>query len=163
MQSLSKHLFISVKDQTLEVREGARVLRTFPVSTSKFGLGSEESSCRTPVGRFRISEKIGQDAPAGTVFKGRVPCGHWKTGDKEEEDMILSRIMWLDGLDRENRNTHDRYVYIHGTNDEASIGKPVSHGCIRLRNADVIELFDLVPLGSPVEISETGKEGILSA
>jgi lipoprotein-anchoring transpeptidase ErfK/SrfK len=108
-------------------------------------------SKRTPLGRFRIAEKIGHKMPSGTVFRGRVPL---RPEDPlpNTEDLITSRILWLDGLDPDNANTKERYIYIHGTKHEARIGRPDSHGCIRMRNADVVELFDLVQEGTEVRI-----------
>jgi lipoprotein-anchoring transpeptidase ErfK/SrfK len=151
----SEHLVcdlqISIRDQTLALRRGGKVVRSYPISTSRFGLGTEEGSRKTPLGRFRIAEKVGADAPSGTVFRGRVPL----TSEDElpdTEDLITSRILWLDGIDEENRNTKRRYIYIHGTKHEDRIGRPDSHGCIRMRNADVIELFDLVQEGTHVRI-----------
>src|SRR5690606_8466488 len=102
----------------------------------------------TPTGRFVVRGKIGEGAPSGTCFKNREPVGCWHPGEACEDDMILTRIIRLDGLDPENANTYDRFIYIHGTNREDLIGSPASHGCIRLRNADMIELFDLVPDGA---------------
>lgn len=133
-------------------REGKR-LRTFPVSTSRFGLGTEEGSLRTPLGRFVIAEKIGGAQPSGTIFRARVPL---KPGEPppETEDWITSRILWLHGVDPENANTRDRYIYIHGTKHEDTVGTPDSHGCVRMRNADVIELFRLVEEGARVTIGE---------
>jgi lipoprotein-anchoring transpeptidase ErfK/SrfK len=121
------------------------------VSSSRFGLGSQTGSNKTPLGKFRISDKIGKEAPTGTVFVGRVAVG---PGHElpATEDLILSRILWLDGLDRRNDNTRDRFIYIHGTKHEDKIGQPNSHGCIRMRNADVIELFDMVDVGTLVTI-----------
>lgn len=106
---------------------------------------------KTPTGRFRISERIGAGMPLGTVFKSRRPV---KTTEKvlREEDLVMTRILWLDGLDPANANTHDRYIYIHGTNHEELIGEPASHGCIRMRNADLVELFGQVEVGTPVVI-----------
>ena len=123
----------------------------YPVSTSRFGLGSRSGSFKTPTGHFRVAEKIGAGMPIGTAFKSRRPV---KATKKllQEDDLVMTRILWLDGLERRNANTHDRYIYIHGTNHEESIGVPDSHGCIRMRNADVAELFDLVAEGAPVEI-----------
>jgi lipoprotein-anchoring transpeptidase ErfK/SrfK len=151
MQTEGNALHISVRDQrlTLETSDGRR--RSYPISTSRFGLGSEEGSLKTPVGRFRIAEKIGADAPAGTVFKNRRPV-ELKPEDAPAEDLIMSRILWLDGLESHNANTKDRYIYIHGTNDEERIGQPASHGCIRMRNADLMELFALVDVETPVRI-----------
>lgn len=142
---------VSVPDQTLELREGDRVVASYPVSTSKFGLGTQPGSYRTPTGRFEIGEMIGADAPAWAVFKARRPTGVI-AAPGGEEDGILSRILWLHGLDPHNANTRDRYVYIHGTNQEALIGTPASHGCVRMRNADVIDFFARVRPGTPVEI-----------
>ena len=89
----------------------------------------------------------------GTIFKGRQAVGEWALGDESEEDLILSRILWLAGLDEDNANTHDRYIYIHGTNQEDLLGQPVSHGCVRMRNDEVMELFVLVPEGTPLSIA----------
>jgi len=144
-------LRISVPRQILEVVRNGQVDASFPISTSKFGLGSEPGSYKTPVGRFRIAEKIGANAPLNAVFKSREFTGEISqlAGD---EDLILTRILWLDGLDPANANTHDRYVYIHGTNQEARIGSPASHGCVRMRNPDIVQLFDRIPEGTIVEI-----------
>ncbi|CAN5741363.1 cell wall-recycling L,D-carboxypeptidase ElsL [soil metagenome] len=144
-------LRISVPRQILEVVKDGRVESAYPISTSKFGLGSEPGSYKTPVGRFRIAEKIGADAPLNAVFKSRELTGEIAQ-HAGEEDLILTRILWLDGLDPANANTHDRYVYIHGTNQEARIGSPASHGCVRMRNSDIVRLFESVPEGTIVEI-----------
>src|SRR5204863_8878663 len=103
------------------------------------------------LGRCRRSEKIGHEMPHGTVLRARVPL---EPGERlpDTEDLITSRILWLDGIDPHNANTKGRYVYIHGTKHEDRIGEPDSHGCIRMRNADVIELFDLVREGTAVRI-----------
>ena len=130
------------------------VLWSAPVSTSALGLGEEEGSNKTPRGRFRIAEKIGDGVALGTRFVGRKPTGEVWTVETPltEEDWILSRILWLEGGEPANANTKGRYVYFHGTNREDRIGTPASHGCIRLRNADVIELFDRVEVGTEVDI-----------
>ena len=128
------------------------MIATYPVSTSKFGLGFQEGSFRTPTGRFRIAEKIGEEAPPWMIFKSRLQIGRL-ADPGGEEDLVLTRILWLEGLDPENENTRDRYIYIHGTNQEELIGTPASHGCVRLRNDDMIELFNRLPEGAPVEIT----------
>lgn len=138
-------LEISLDDQTLRVIAGESILKTYRISTSSKGMGFVEGSNRTPTGNFEICEKIGDAAPLGTIFKSRQPAGIWNPGNPHQGDLVLSRILWLDGKDAENRNTYDRFIYIHGTNHEDKIGQPASHGCIRLGNADMIELFDLVP------------------
>ena len=108
---------------------------------------------KTPTGRFRVSEKIGGGLPNDAVFQSRVPL---KPGDPlpPTEDLVMSRILWLDGLDEHNANTHDRFIYIHGTKHEDKIGTPASHGCIRMRNSDVVELFELVDEDAQVIIDE---------
>ena len=148
-----KNIHISIRDQRLTLKEGETLVRTYPVSTSRFGIGTEEDSMKTPIGRFRVAEKIGDGLPSDTVFQSRVPL---KADDPlpPTEDLVMSRILWLDGLDEHNANTRDRFIYIHGTKHEDKIGNPASHGCVRMRNADVIELFDLVDEGAPVVIEE---------
>jgi lipoprotein-anchoring transpeptidase ErfK/SrfK len=141
---------ISIPDQTLRVRCG-KTVRTYPISSSRFGLGTEEGSLKTPLGKFRIAQKIGGGMPHGTVFRSRTPLGP-EDPLPDTEDLITSRILWLDGLERGNANTKGRYIYIHGTKHEDRIGEPDSHGCIRMLNADVIELFDLVQEGTLVRI-----------
>ena len=147
----SRTLLIRIPSQTLELREGDTVLRTFLISTAANGLGSEPGSLRTPTGRFRIAEKIGHGASLGMVFRHRLPTG--EIGHEAiPEDLVQTRILWLDGLDPENANTHDRYIYIHGTNHQSRLGTPCSHGCIRMGNADVAELFEAVPEDTEVHI-----------
>lgn len=148
-----KSIHVSIRDQQLIVKENARPIRTYPVSTSRFGIGTEEGSLKTPTGRFRVAEKIGSDMPHGTVFVGRVPLQPDQTLPATE-DLITSRILWLDGLEEHNANTRERFVYIHGTKHEDKVGTPASHGCVRMRNEDVIELFELVHEGTPVVIEE---------
>jgi hypothetical protein len=145
-------LVVSIDDQRLRVITGDLCVREFQVSTSAKGIGFEKDSYRTPTGRFRICGKIGEGEPAGTVFKGRVPVGLWRQGECPEDDLILTRILRLEGLDPENANTLERCIYIHGTNREDMIGKAASHGCIRLGNSDMIGLFDMVSEGDMVEI-----------
>ena len=148
-----KTIHVSIRDQLLTLKEGETPVRTYPVSTSRFGIGTEKGSFKTPIGRFRVIEKIGGDMPAGTIFQSRIPL---KPDDPPPptEDLVMSRILWLDGLDEHNANTRERFIYIHGTKHEAKIGSPASCGCIRMRNADVVELFDLVDHETPVIIEE---------
>ena len=153
MQTSRTSIHISIRDQQLTVKEDETPIRTYLVSTSRFGIGTEEGSQKTPTGRFRVAEKIGGDTPAGTIFQSRVPL---KPDDPRPptEDLVMSRILWLDGLDEHNANTRERFIYIHGTKHEREIGSPASCGCIRMRNEDVIELFDLVNNDTPVIIEE---------
>lgn len=124
----------------------------YPVSTSKFGLGDRPGSNQTPVGEFRIRKKIGSGSAPGTVFKNRRPTGEVLPVDAPGRDPIVTRILWLDGLETRNRNAYGRYIYIHGTPEERNIGQPVSYGCIRMRSRDVIELYDRVGAGARVRI-----------
>ena len=152
--SASARLRVDVASQQVDLLEGETVLWSAPVSTSALGLGEEEGSNKTPRGRFRIAEKIGDGAPLGTRFVGRKPTGEVWTPDAPltETDWVLTRILWLDGLEPANANTKARYVYFHGTNREDRIGTPASHGCIRLRNADLADLYDRVAVGTEVDI-----------
>ena len=151
MQSSAQKVHISISRQTLELFHGGRLLRSYAVSTSKFGEGSEPGSRKTPLGRFRIAEKIGGGTALGEIFKSRVATGKIG-GEGEEDDFVETRILWLDGLDPGNRNTCGRYIYIHGTNHESQIGTKASHGCVRMRNAEIVELFELVGEGTEVLI-----------
>ena len=148
-----KNIHISIGDQRLTLMEDETPIRTYPVSTSRFGIGTEEGSMKTPTGRFRVAEKIGGGLPSDAVFQSRVPL---KPGDQlpPTEDLVMSRILWLDGLDEHNANTRDRFIYIHGTKHEDKIGRPASHGCVRMRNIDVVDLFELVDEGAHVTIEE---------
>jgi lipoprotein-anchoring transpeptidase ErfK/SrfK len=145
-------LRVHVPSQTLDLLDDTgQCLRCYAISTSRHGLGTEPGSYRTPVGRFHISDKIGAGAEPGAIFVGRVPTGEFgQEGDPQ--DHVQTRILWLHGLDPANANTHDRYIYIHGTNAESQLGTPASDGCVRMSNLDIIDLFDLVPAGTPVEI-----------
>lgn len=153
MQSSARTIHVSISGQRLELREGNLVLKSYPVSTSAYGLGSEPGSMKTPIGCFEITEKIGHGAPPGAVFKSRLQTG--EIGFEEHpDDLVQTRILWLHGLEDHNANTWDRYIYIHGTNHESNIGTPASHGCIRMRNMDVIDLFEEVEQGTRVFIGE---------
>lgn len=143
--------------------EGERKLGEYPVSTALNGAGETEGSYCTPRGRHRVAQKIGADAPLFAVFKARVPTGEIWTPEMEARapgsDWILSRILWLEGTEPGKNqggpvDSHARYIYIHGTNEESKIGTAVSHGCIRMRNADVVDLFERVSVGTGVEIIE---------
>ena len=142
---------VSVRKQQLVLKSGLKKIAEYPVSTSRFGLGSKEGSFKTPAGKFRIAEKIGGGMPVGTIFKSRRPVKATKKALREE-DLVMTRILWLEGLERRNANTHDRYIYIHGTNHEEKIGRADSHGCVRMKNADLVELFERVAVGTLVEI-----------
>ena len=153
MQRGETKIDISIGDQLLTVKRGDETLRSYPISSSRFGLGTEAGSMKTPTGDFRVAEKIGHEMPINTIFRSRVPLGP-DDPPPPTEDLVMSRILWLDGTEEHNANTHDRFIYIHGTKHEHKIGTPDSHGCIRMRNADVAELFELVDEGTAVVIRE---------
>lgn len=145
------HIYISIGEQKLRLFEGEALVAEYVVSSAANGIGFEEGSYCTPTGRFEVSEKIGDGEALGTIFKSRKPMGVWD-GTPSDDDMILSRILRLNGLDAQNANSMERYIYIHGTNHEALLGEPASHGCIRMANADIVELFDRIELRAPLLI-----------
>lgn len=154
-------LRIVLTSQHLEVLDGDRCLGSYAVSTSRFGPGEQQGSGCTPRGRHIVRARIGADLPAGAVLRGRRPTGEIWTpelaGRHPERDWILSRILWLSGTEPgRNRggktDSMRRFIYIHGTPDSEPMGVPFSHGCIRMRNADVIGLFDKIAAGTVVDI-----------
>jgi lipoprotein-anchoring transpeptidase ErfK/SrfK len=154
MQLSQPRIEVSIGTQTLGLWDGTRCVRQWPCSTSKLGIGFREGSNQTPLGAFRVGEKHGAGAPLHTIFKGRKPQGEWDPMQPTDDDLILARILWLEGCETRNANTRERYIYIHGTNGEHLVGQPASHGCVRMRNADVAALFDIVDTGTPVWIGE---------
>ena len=155
---------VSIAQQTLTLLDASgRVLVQYPVSTAAKGAGEQMGSYQTPRGKHRIRARIGNGLPLGAVLRGRRPTGEICTPElmaaQPGKDWILTRILWLCGEELGfNRggqvDTMRRYVYIHGTPDSTPLGVPGSHGCIRMRNADLVSLFDRVPLGTPVLIQE---------
>ncbi len=149
----SGRIHISISRQRLELRSAAgQVIFAATCSTGAAGTGSEEGSGRTPLGRFCICSKHGENAPLNTIFRARIPVGLYPAAARGE-DAILARILCLHGLEEHNANTRARYIYIHGTADTARLGTPVSHGCIRLSPGNARTLFDLTPLGTHVQIT----------
>jgi L,D-transpeptidase catalytic domain len=151
-------LVVSVGAQTLSLFEDGKFVKFFSCSTSRFGTGQIEGSNRTPLGLHRIAEKIGGGEPAGTVFNSRVVVGH-NSQPELADAKITTRILWLEGLEPGHNavgrvDSHARYIYIHGTSDQAGIGRPLSCGCVHLADRDLIPLFDLVPSGTLVWIAE---------
>jgi lipoprotein-anchoring transpeptidase ErfK/SrfK len=149
-------IVVSVPDQTLALVDGGVVREKFRVSTSKFGLGDTTNSYATPLGSLAIASKIGGNAPMGTVFKSRRPTGEILRPNAPGRDPIVTRILWLRGLEQGNARAYSRGIYIHGTPVEAQIGRPVSYGCIRMRSNDVARLFNTVRVGTKIEITNTG-------
>ncbi len=155
---------VNVSQQQLRLLdEDGNLIHQYPVSTSKYGTGNQNGSEQTPLGLHRIKDKLGGAMPVNEVFIGRLPHGNLEEcierGVELPDDVIMSRIMWLEGMEP-GRNkggfvdTYQRYIYIHGTNHEDDIGKPSSIGCIRMRNKDIVELFRLVDVGTEVLIEE---------
>ena len=145
-------IHIHVPSQTLDLLDDdGETIRCYAISTSRFGLGTEPGSFKTPSGKFCVAEKIGDGAAPGEIFVSRVTTGK-VGGERDEHDHVQTRILWLDGRDTDNANTRDRYIYIHGTNAESRLGTPASFGCVRMSNLDVIDLYDRVPVGTAVAI-----------
>ncbi len=151
-------LLVDVAGQRLVLLDGSTPQGTWPVSTAAAGLDNRQDSGGTPTGVHRIAEKIGADSPAGTVFSSRKPTGSiWQAGQETTDDLILTRILTLDGCEPgvnqgPGVDSLARYIYLHGTNHENLIGQPVSHGCVRLTNADVSDAFAQIAQGDPVVI-----------
>jgi hypothetical protein len=155
-------LVVRADQQRLYVVAQDRPVECYPVSTAVRGIGSHDGSQQTPPGLHRVAQRIGDAAPAGSIFQGRVATGQIAQilpapGQRGPDDLITSRILWLEGLEEglnrgANVDSLARYIYIHGTNEEGRIGTPASHGCIRMRNLDIIDLFPRVPLHSLVLI-----------
>lgn len=154
-------IIVDISEQRLYVLANDIVLESFPISSSKFGEGSTENSFKTPLGMHTIKEKIGSDAPLNTIFVARINTEKKAeiihTMEDSDNDYVTSRILWLDGQEQginkgEGVDSYDRYIYIHGTHEEGLIGIKASHGCIRMFNNDVIELYDMVNKGTKVYI-----------
>ena len=150
----SVELVVSVADQKLAVVVNGKVYKDYRISTSRYGEGDNWGSWRTPTGALQIAGKIGASAPAGAVFRRRQVTGEVLPANAPGRDPIVSRIIWLRGLEGGNRNAYQRCIYIHGTPQEAFLGRKASFGCIRMRSADVIEVFNWVNIGTPVAILE---------
>ncbi len=154
----STRIEVDVSTQVLNVYAGDTIIKTYPISSAKRGVGSQAGSDKTPLGRHLIANKIGDGATLNTIFKSRVNTGKLAEIDGNNAgDLVTTRIMWLKGLE-EGKNvgpgmdSYKRYIYIHGTAEEKNIGKPASHGCIRMYNQHVVELYDLVKEGLEVNI-----------
>lgn len=160
---MKRFIEVSIAEQRLRLYEEGKIVMDVLISTASKGAGEMRGSEQTPRGWHTIRAKIGAEAPVNTVFKGRRPTGEIYTPElgtaQPGRDWMLTRILWLSGLEPgKNRlgivDTMRRYIYIHGTPDEEPMGIPASHGCIRMRNEDMVELFDRVPAGTPILISE---------
>src|SRR5499427_9715387 len=145
-------IVVSTRDQKLALLDRGNVMAIYPVSTSKYGLGDWRGSRFTPLGKLQIAEKIGDNAPPGTVFKSRRRTGEIVLANSPGRDPIVTRIIWLRGLEPQNANAFARDIYIHGTPEERLIGRPASYGCIRMRSSDIIQLYNIVGTGASVTI-----------
>ncbi|HJX98625.1 MAG TPA: L,D-transpeptidase [Chthoniobacterales bacterium] len=153
-QSVATEIVVSVPDQQLALIDRGRLISKFPISTSKFGLGDGNGTYRTPLGVLFVSAKFGDHLPAGAVIKNRLATGEIVNPNAPGRDAIVSRVIWLRGMEQQNRSARDRCIYIHGTPEERLIGRPASFGCIRMRSRDVIALYDLAHIGMHVTITE---------
>ena len=153
-------IWVRVETQQMLLIKNGKILKIYPCSTAAAGTGNINGSNQTPTGWHEIGAKIGADLPAGAVLKERRWTGEvWQNGQASEEDLILSRVLWLRGLEQDHNlggpvDTWNRYIYIHGTNHVDRLGQPASHGCVRLANEHVIDLFERVEMGCRVFISE---------
>jgi lipoprotein-anchoring transpeptidase ErfK/SrfK len=148
-------IVVSTREQKLALLDRGNILAIYPVSTSKFGLGDWRGSRFTPLGKLQVAEKIGDNAPPGAVFKDRRRTGEIVLPDSPGRDPIVTRILWLRGLEAQNANAFGRDIYIHGTPEERLIGTPASYGCIRMRSSDIVQLYNVVGTGAAVTIVST--------
>ncbi|WP_201566021.1 L,D-transpeptidase [Psychrobacter sp. CMS30] len=164
-EKTNRHLVINIAQQNLTLYQDDKEVTQYTVSTAKNGIGSQQDSGCTPLGKHFIAKKIGANEPMNAVFIGRIPTGEIYSAElgkhHPERDWILSRILWLSGLEegvnkgsnsQGGCDTYQRYIYIHGTPDSEPMGSPLSHGCIRMRNEDIMELFERVEEGTAVMI-----------
>ncbi len=143
---------VSVADQSLALYHKETLLGRFPVSTSRFGLGDQPGSRATPLGRLEVAKMIGAGAPLGAVFKSRRQTGEVLRPDAPGRDPIVTRIIWLKGLEPQNRHAFARCIYIHGTPEERNVGHPASFGCVRMKSLDVLRVFNAIGVGATVDI-----------
>ena len=154
---------VTLGDQKLSIFKEGKVVKSYDISTSKFGIGSRTGSNRSPLGVHAVSNKVGDGQPVGMVFKRCRPTGEVVDIDAAGRDPVVTRVIQLSGLENFNGNTHRRRIYIHGTPEERKIGRPASYGCIRMRSRDVIDLFNRVERGTPVAIESCSLGTYLAA
>ena len=159
--SSATEIIVSIPDQTLAVVDSGKLIARYRVSTSKFGNGDDVGSYRTPLGTLFVSGKFGDHLRAGTVIKNRMPTGEVIAVDAPNRDAIVSRVIWLRGMEQQNAAARDRCIYIHGTPEERNIGKAASFGCIRMRSRDIMALYDRVHIGMHVTVSEKTLEELV--
>ncbi len=152
-------VIVSVKDQRMGLYENGQLKKQYVISTSKFGVGDQPNSYRTPLGKHEIIAKIGNGLPPGAVLKSRHWNGEVLKPNAPGRDPIVSRILWLRGMERTNRNAMKRYIYIHGTPEESRLGTPASYGCVRMGMKDVVSVFDDIGVGAKVIITKNSLPG----
>jgi len=145
-------MIVSVRDQKMLLVQSGKPVKSYKISTSKFGVGDSPGTNRTPLGKMTVAGKIGAGQKPGTVFKSRRPTGEIVQPNAPGRDPIVSRILWLRGTQSENRNAFRRYIYIHGTPEMSRLGTPASYGCIRMGMKDVIDLYNRVGVGAEVHV-----------
>lgn len=145
-------VIVSVREQKLMLLQNGAKVTTYPVSTSKFGIGDNWGRMTTPIGAMAVAQKIGDRAPLGAVFHNRRYTGEILRPNAPGRDPIVTRIIWLRGLEASNSHAFARCIYIHGTAEERTIGKPASYGCIRMKSSDVTALYNQLPLGAIVQV-----------
>jgi lipoprotein-anchoring transpeptidase ErfK/SrfK len=145
-------VIVSARDQQLAVVENGKIIEKYRISTSKFGVGDEHGSYKTPLGTLWVCNKIGDNLKPGTVIKHRNATSEVIPADAPGRDPIVTRIIWLRGLEDQNKNAYERCIYIHGTAEERLIGKKASYGCIRMRSKDVVRLYNTVGVGTKINI-----------
>jgi lipoprotein-anchoring transpeptidase ErfK/SrfK len=145
-------VIISVREQKLMLLQNGARVATYPISTSKFGLGDAWGRMTTPLGYLAVAQKIGDHAPAGAVFHNRRFTGEILAPNAPGRDPVITRIIWLRGLELQNAHAFSRCIYIHGTPEEKLIGRPASYGCIRMKSSDVASLYNQLPLGALIQI-----------
>ena len=145
-------MIVSVKDQKMLLTQFGKPVKSYPISTSKFGLGDTPNSMRTPLGTMKVAKKIGRRQPSGAVFKSRHPTGEVIKPNAPGRDPIITRIIWLKGTERRNKNAFRRYIYIHGTPEETRLGHKASYGCIRMASRDILDLYSRIGLNADVTV-----------
>ena len=143
-------MIVSVSDQKMLLLHDGNPVKTYKISTSKFGVGDRPGSNCTPLGRMQVAKKIGDNAPIGSVFKSRRRTGEVLKPNAPGRDPVVTRILWLSGTESRNRNAYRRTIYIHGTPEERRLGAPASYGCIRMGSRDVADLYNRIGHGADV-------------
>lgn len=154
---------VTLSDQKLTLFKDGKKVKDYSISSSKFGIGNTNGSHRTPLGIHAVSQKNGEGQPEGMVFKACKPTGEVVDVDAAGRDPVVTRVIQLAGLESDNRSTHRRRIYIHGTPEERYIGQPASYGCIRMKSHDIVDLFGYVHRGMPVAIESCTQETYMKA